>query len=389
MVLLAVSGFVVFEPAPYDLIAMAMFVFVYTCGLRVPAELGAPLLLWGLLVIATFVSILASGAPGWPALREMAVFALTTVYLVAVWLLVANITFVRPQATLNAVWIGYQIAAFVAVAAAVAGFFQLVPGHEFFTLHGRARGTFKDPNVFAPFLVPVAVYLTHRMLERWTWIQFVRVGFLCAILGALLLAFSRGGWGNLAVAAATFAALRFTVAESLSEWAKLIAVGIMALIVLLGLLASAASTPEVREVMLDRARVLQSYDVGATGRFSLQVEALKNSPSHPLGIGPNRTEHRYGQSPHNVYVKVLAENGWLGGASFVALIVLTLARGLASCLKPSPFQGHAIVLYASLAGTVAEGLIIDTLHWRHLFLLLGLLWGLIGWIERAEKAQPS
>jgi hypothetical protein len=34
------------------------------------------------------------------------------------------------------------------------------------------------------------------------------------------------------------------------------------------------------------------------------------------------------------------------------------------------------VCVATLVGAVAEGFVIDTDHWRHFFLLLGMIWGL-------------
>jgi hypothetical protein len=35
-----------------------------------------------------------------------------------------------------------------------------------------------------------------------------------------------------------------------------------------------------------------------------------------------------------------------------------------------------IVAYATFVGEVAEGFIIDTDHWRHFYLLLGMIWGM-------------
>ena len=54
----------------------------------------------------------------------------------------------------------YQWAAVVAAIAGIAGYFDIVSGAgELFTKFGRAAGTFKDPNVYGPFLVP-ALLLT-------------------------------------------------------------------------------------------------------------------------------------------------------------------------------------------------------------------------------------
>ncbi len=43
---------------------------------------------------------------------------------------------------------------------------------------------------------------------------------------------------------------------------------------------------------------------------------------------------------------------------------------------PTPWQSYLVVAYATFVGEAFEGLIVDTDHWRHLFLLLGLIWGL-------------
>ena len=121
----------------------------------------------------------------------------------------------------------------------------------------------------------------------------------------------------------------------------------------------------------------QSYDVQAGGRFSTQAAALVTVGENPLGIGPNRTKPYLDRNPHNVYIKVFAENGWMGGLAFAAFIVLTAWRGFFFAITPGPLQRDFAVVYASTLGIIAESVIIDTLHWRHYFVLLGMLWGMM------------
>ncbi|MGA8820001.1 MAG: O-antigen ligase domain-containing protein, partial [Xanthobacteraceae bacterium] len=40
------------------------------------------------------------------------------------------------------------------------------------------------------------------------------------------------------------------------------------------------------------------------------------------------------------------------------------------------WQYYLLAAYAAFVGEVAEGFVVDTDHWRHFFLLLGLVWGL-------------
>jgi hypothetical protein len=43
----------------------------------------------------------------------------------------------------------------------------------------------------------------------------------------------------------------------------------------------------------------------------------------------------------------------------------------------TPWQPIYHAIYAAYVGTIAESAIIDIDHWRHYFLILGLLWGLM------------
>ena len=43
----------------------------------------------------------------------------------------------------------------------------------------------------------------------------------------------------------------------------------------------------------------------------------------------------------------------------------------------APWQQTTITVFAAYFGVASESFIIDTDHWRHTFLLMGLMWGLI------------
>jgi hypothetical protein len=84
--------------------------------------------------------------------------------------------------------------------------------------------------------------------------------------------------------------------------------------------------------------------------------------------------------------------GWLGGAAYLTIVAVTLASGLGAALLPTPWQNYLIAVYAAFVGEAAEGLIVDTDHWRHFFLLLGLIWGLTAAtinFRRRHLAEPS
>jgi hypothetical protein len=51
--------------------------------------------------------------------------------------------------------------------------------------------------------------------------------------------------------------------------------------------------------------------------------------------------------------------------------------GLRFALVATPWRPIYLAVYAAFVGVALESAIIDTDHWRHYFLLLGVLWGLM------------
>jgi hypothetical protein len=142
------------------------------------------------------------------------------------------------------------------------------------------------------------------------------------------------------------------------------------------LLAVALSISSVREMFEIRAEVLQSYDTGErSGRFSRQWDAVVVVVEAPNGLGPTQFGRRFGQDVHNVYLNAFVAYGWVGGSAYLMIVIMTLARGFAAIRRQSPWRAYLVAAYATFAGLILEGLIVDTDHWRHFFLLVGLIWG--------------
>ena len=47
-----------------------------------------------------------------------------------------------------------------------------------------------------------------------------------------------------------------------------------------------------------------------------------------------------------------------------------------------------LVVYASFVGLCLESALLETDHWRHFFLLLGMIWGLVG-AEHVSRRSES
>jgi hypothetical protein len=142
------------------------------------------------------------------------------------------------------------------------------------------------------------------------------------------------------------------------------------------LLAFLLSFEQVRDLFAERASLLQSYDTGETGRFGNQINSIPLLLDNPFGLAPIRFRYIFGEDPHNVYVNAFAAYGWIGGLSYLLLIISTVAVGFKTIFTRTPWQHYAIATFCPLFAMVLQGIQIDTDHWRHFYLLLGIVWGL-------------
>jgi O-Antigen ligase len=269
---------------------------------------------------------------------------------------------------------GYILAALIATAAGYIGFFHLLPGADIFLDNDRVSATFKDPNVYGPFLIFPILWLLIGFLVRG--IRLLDVAVLMVLLGGLLLSFSRGAWGHFAVSALIGIVIVLAVTPDPRMRARIIVLGFLAAVVAALLLTAAASIGSVHDMIVERAKAVQPYDVGPGGRFWQQQLALSTILDNPNGLGPFEFNRIFGVQQHNVYMQGFLVYGWLGGAAYLALVAITLVFGLVTVAVPTPWQYYLITAYAVFVGEAFEGLIVDTDHWRHFFLVLGMVWGL-------------
>ncbi|MGM8836951.1 hypothetical protein [Thermus sp. 93170] len=229
-----------------------------------------------------------------------------------------------------------------------------MPGLESLLWGGsRLVGLFKDPNVFGAFLVPALLFsLAESSRRKPLWL----LGFLL-LLAALLLSLSRGAWVNFLVALVAWTFLRPKARWPLTllMFSLFIATFLYATLLLGDTFSSRLG--------------FQPYD---RDRFSKQVEALVASWEDPIGKGPGSAEYFLEYATHNSYVRLAFETGWVSLCFWLAFVGLSMAYALRCGLK----QGSLLheIIFASLAGILAESFVIDTLHWRHMWIMLGLAW---------------
>jgi O-antigen ligase len=139
----------------------------------------------------------------------------------------------------------------------------------------------------------------------------------------------------------------------------------------------------------ERAQLAQDYDSVRFGRFDRYRIGFLMAMEHPLGIGPLVFGRIFGEDTHDIWLKALLDYGWLGFAAYLTLIVWTLAIGFRNLFRARPWQPYLTCAYVVFAGHVALGTVIDMDHWRHFYLLLGVIWGAaaLEYRHRREERQ--
>jgi O-antigen ligase len=322
-----------------------------------------------------------------PGEQKAIQYTATSVYLAIAALLFACIFVQNTMVRLAAMRTGYVTTAVIATFIGATGYFNLFGTGYLFAPLGRALGAFKDPNVFGPFLIWPALFLLYRMIARG--VRFSDAVIAGIILFGLLLSFSRGAWFHFAVSCVVMVALAFVTATNVRSQARVLAVSAMAIAALSLLFLFLLSFDAIQDMFEARAHLIQSYDVGQGGRFRLQEIALAAVLNFPYGMGPFEFARVHGLQQHNMYLQAFLVYGWLGAIAYILLLLSTTAIGLRNSLSPTPWQPYLITATAAFVGAMAEGLVIDTDHWRHFYLLLGMIWGLAAATLRQAKQSPE
>jgi O-antigen ligase len=351
------------EPAPPDLVfAVVIAVALATARLhleRVP--LSVTLLVGGFLSLNLLAATVATDGA-----RAVTYFGIT-LYLgvFALWLAAYVASVRRARLVLIAYLAGAALSAAVACLALVAPF----PGAQAFVDGPRAQGLFKDPNVFGPFLVPAVLILMEETVapRLLRFSRFTKLVLLSVMTVGIVFSFSRAAWLNLAVGTFVLLAVLALRRGGARRAMTLLAVALVAGAALLGVV-TATSTGD----FLSERAAFQDYDAQ---RFGAQASGIEIAERHPLGVGPGQFERISDLSAHSTYVRALAEEGIAGALVVLGLLLLTLgfaARNVA--LGVDTYGIGSAGLLAAWCGLLANSSFVDTLHWRHLWLVAALIW---------------
>ncbi len=369
MWLVGASGGVVFiEPAPYEFtVILAMVVFAAS-GMSLRLS-HLPLIF---LLIAYNAGYLIGVLPV-ADLPDTVQWTAVSMFISVTTLFFALALVDDTERRLDMLLKGYFA---IAVIVSIFGIITYFLGSEAFMFAGRSRSTFKDPNVLGAFLVLPTVLAVQKTMTGRVRDFFTGAATSMILVIQLLLAFSRGAWAAFAVAVVLMLGLSFLTAATGRERRRIIGVALLGSVALAALLVVILSVPQVSELFQERASLTQEYDTGRFGRFGRHILGAELALDHPWGIGPLQFSKYFPEDPHNSFLDSFMAGGWLSGTAYIGLILVTLLVGLQYVFVRTPWRSTYIAVYAAFAAETGESYIIDVQHWRHYFMIIGVLWGL-------------
>ncbi len=198
--------------------------------------------------------------------------------------------------------------------------------HQYFTVNA----VFFDPNIFGRYLALVMVLLLTALLyDQRARVQLAAIATLAVLWGCLIFTVSRSSLAALSLGMAVLAALR---------WRAKPVLALVAVVILVGAVGVAVKP---KTFGLYRGLSTASLQVATDGRANLVTGGIKLFTEKPLqgwGSGSFSTEYRDQfrasarkvSDSHNIPVTVASEQGLIGLALYLALVItaiVTLLRG--------------------------------------------------------------
>jgi O-antigen ligase len=360
------------EPAPVDGLIMVGLVAGFLSGKLNFTEVGsAPLCFLSIFGLANLISLYDAFDP----IRAIAYVAIT-LYLIGSWLFFTGLIGRYGKRLVIILIDSYCFAGVLSALLGAGGYFHVLPFEQQLLLNGRARGLFKDCNVYGPFFVPMALFAVMRISRPGATVRsklWQAVVISSAGLG-MLLSFSRACWANCGVALIVFLAGQALIRPPRERNRWLIRATGLALAAALAM-ALLLNVPVVHKMLVVRANSnhLQDYD---RVRFATQAIALESAQERPLGIGPGQSEAVFSYATHSVYLRILSENGVLALLAIIAFIVTTMARCVTMIRRAADpwVRDLNLAILACIAGHLVNSFVIDTVHWRSIWFIYALPW---------------
>lgn len=355
---IAMSAIVSIEPALTDI----FFVGFLTMALLLNQLYFSKSALFGLFLIVLFILMNFISFFQVTSISMSIPYIIITIYMTIMWFGIVGFGgFFGVRVLTQLTKIYYYVGIITAIAALLV-YFRIIPYYDGFFMFERVKLFFKDPNVLGPFLVFPAVYAIAKFEEKK---KFVYIIAFFIIASGVVLSFSRAAWLNLVLSIVIFLLLpKF-------KWRRnrIKVAAVFLGLVVIGLAIISTNT-NLQNQFSERLGI-QHYDAE---RFNSQKDASMIGFTDPLGNGPGQSEVLLAIAPHNLFARLLIENGIFGVTSFILLIISALTMAFKGIKNSRKFRYYYMMIFSTIIGQCVNSMFIDTLHWRHLWLLIALAW---------------
>lgn len=371
------SSVVLLEPSPYDLFMMLFLsIILLSTHLKLNKTITFPIILCLLFLLANATSMFFVQYP-----TTAIFYFIITCYLVVTFIILIGFLQIAKAGTVHVILGGYYCAALIATVIGMLAYFYLLPSSDLFLMFGRVKSTFKDPNVFGPFLVIPALFALSLSEAVGKKASSRIIHFLLFILLTIgiIISFSRAAWGNFSIS--LFLYILLAKKEFLAARLRTILfIVVLAIPVVMVLIQS----PAIEDLLSSRLTIKQ-YD---SDRFGTQKEAFNHGFSNLLGMGPGQSEMVFQYSPHSLYARVFTENGVIGLLAILSIILLSIWQSYKNYRHSGYLESPIYaIIFSSLVGLAFNSFFIDTLHWRHFWIVLALAWSPFKMEKQSEEGR--
>lgn len=297
---------------------------------------------------------------------DSAFFGIATLYCISIFFVAR---FLSQMTYREIILSGYLYGAIIASAIVLGIFFFLKDTYfyETVTQDERLLFFFSDPNVFGAYLVPAFIISMADLCRDSSMIRTrIFQGLVSALIFlAILFTGSRGTYIQTAFAFGVFFILECMSIQKYKISSLLLMIGCISVPIIYF-----ASTDAVHVILSGR---VSTSDIPRVENIVFAQDLIVSRDAKSLLIGTGNGSYEFFSpdqfSAHNLFLRIFVENGALGLIIFLCFLSLLAYQFIGE--RKRNRTDH--IIFASIIGILVHSMFIDTLHWRHFWLLLGLL----------------
>lgn len=365
MIAVIAMNYTLMRPSPVDMLFILSFIItLFSIAIAEKRQVTVRVMFLSLLLASWAVSYILASLPHL-AEKNVVFELLAKTFAISIGLIGAFVSMTWNKRHFETFMKVYIVSTVIGSLLGTFGFIRQIPA---LTWDGRARGLIDDPNMYGSFLLPGLIFSAYFLFNS-RGAKLYYMGAMALILLGILLSFSR-----IAVVAASIMLVAYVVFQNRKYPRRLILMMLSLLLIGMVLFSVASlSSPEFIAKLSDRLTFAKSYDLGEEGRYHRYVLVIPMILSNPIGLGVLQLEKIFPEPIHNIWLSSFVNYGWLGGFTWITLVISSVIVALITYRRTQ--SSIMIALILSLGGIIMCSSLHEGEHWRHMWLMFGLIWG--------------